>query len=91
MPIYEYRCNSCGHHFDYLLRNSSPPPECPECHAKDLEQQISLCAVSSDTSRAANLNAAHSRAAVVRKDRAHQSHTQHHEHFEDPQPGAKAE
>jgi len=83
MPVYEYRCRACGHHFDYLLLHSSPAPVCPECRAEDLERQISLCAVSSDASRAANLSAAHAKAAAVRDDRARQSHAHHHEHFED--------
>jgi putative FmdB family regulatory protein len=33
MPIYEYNCEECGHHFDVLIRNKSDyPKECPKCH-----------------------------------------------------------
>ncbi len=32
MPIYEYRCNHCGHQFERLQKISDPDPErCPEC------------------------------------------------------------
>lgn len=33
MPIYEYRCETCGHQFEKLTTLSAPPPECPECGA----------------------------------------------------------
>jgi len=83
MPIYEYECRQCGHRFEYLLLSSSPAAECPACRNKDLKQLISLCAVSSETSRAANLDAAHRKAAGVRKDKQHEEHKQLHQHFED--------
>src|SRR5262245_2549595 len=51
MPIYEYECSGCGHRFEYLVLPSSPTPECPECQHKDLKRLISLCAVSSESSR----------------------------------------
>jgi putative FmdB family regulatory protein len=32
MPIYEYACESCGHHFDVKQRFSDDPISvCPEC------------------------------------------------------------
>ena len=32
MPIYEYRCNSCGHQQEFLQRMSDAPlKKCPEC------------------------------------------------------------
>ncbi len=32
MPIYEYACGSCGHHFEAKQRfNDDPIAECPEC------------------------------------------------------------
>ena len=34
MPIYEYKCNSCGHTFEHLLRRrAEPAPDCPKCGA----------------------------------------------------------
>jgi putative FmdB family regulatory protein len=88
MPVYEYECRQCGHRFEYLVLHSSPAAECPECRQKDLEQLLSLCAVSSDTTRQANLSAAHQKAAGVRKEKLRQDHTHLHEHFED-RPGAR--
>lgn len=83
MPFFEYACRQCGHRFEYLVLHSSPAAECPSCRQTDLEQLVSLCAVSSETSRHANLSAAHRKAATVRKEKAHQSHAHMHEHFED--------
>jgi len=65
------------------VRHSSPGAECPACGQQDLEQLISLCAVSSEASRQANLNAAHAKAATTRNDRQRQQHTDLHGHFED--------
>jgi len=83
MPIFEYECQGCGHRFEYLVLSSSPAAECPSCREKDLKQMISLCAVSSETSRQANLSAAHKRAAAIRRGNQHENHTHEHEHFED--------
>lgn len=83
MPVFEYKCRQCGHQFEYLMLHSSPAPECPACQAQDLDQQVSLCAVSLEASRQANLGAAHAKAAAVRNEKQRQQHTHLHEHFED--------
>ena len=83
MPVYEYECRECGHRFEYLVLHSSPAAACPACQKTDLEQLISMCAVSSEATKQANLSAAHRRAAAVRKEKLHQDHTHLHEHFED--------
>src|SRR5215510_12328700 len=32
MPLYEYECSSCGHHFEVIRKFSDPPEEkCPKC------------------------------------------------------------
>jgi putative FmdB family regulatory protein len=43
MPIYEYRCESCGNEFEKLVRRSTDVMEagCPSCGEKHLEQQYS--------------------------------------------------
>ncbi|BCX89433.1 hypothetical protein MIN45_P1806 [Methylomarinovum tepidoasis] len=42
MPIYEYRCQKCGHELEALQKVSDPPlTECPECHAQSLQKQVS--------------------------------------------------
>ncbi len=44
MPIYEYRCEDCGHSFDKFVRSmfSSIDLECPHCHSKRCKKSISL-------------------------------------------------
>jgi putative FmdB family regulatory protein len=35
MPLYEYRCESCGHRFERIQKFSDPPlTECPSCGGK---------------------------------------------------------
>lgn len=41
MPIYEYRCLSCGTEFEKLVRSSSPSPLCPGCQSSDLQRKLS--------------------------------------------------
>lgn len=32
MPLYEYECSTCGHHFEVIRKFSDPPEEkCPKC------------------------------------------------------------
>lgn len=46
MPIYEYRCESCGDKFEKLVRRAEDALEagCPSCGEKHLEQQYSTFA-----------------------------------------------
>jgi putative FmdB family regulatory protein len=83
MPIYEYECQQCGHRFEYLILPSKPAAECPSCQQKDLKQLISLCAVSSETTRQASLAAGHKKAAAGRNEKQHDEHREYHEHFND--------
>jgi len=42
MPIYEYRCQDCGHELEVLQKISDPPlKECPECHRESLQKRVS--------------------------------------------------
>lgn len=42
MPIYEYRCQSCGHELDKLQKMSDPPLiDCPACGKPTLKKLIS--------------------------------------------------
>jgi putative FmdB family regulatory protein len=42
MPIYEYRCASCGHELEVLQKISDAPMrECPACHASALTKKVS--------------------------------------------------
>lgn len=44
MPIFEYRCKSCGKRFEAIVQ-SSTVPECPRCESKDLDKELSVFAV----------------------------------------------
>lgn len=44
MPIYEFECRTCHHHFETLVRGSEQP-ECPACHGAELERTLSTFAV----------------------------------------------
>lgn len=42
MPIYEYHCKNCDHHFDVLQKVSEPPvAECPKCPSNDVAKLVS--------------------------------------------------
>ncbi len=42
MPIYEYRCSSCGHQEDFLQKVSDPVlSQCPACGKATFEKQLS--------------------------------------------------
>jgi putative FmdB family regulatory protein len=42
MPIYEYRCQACGHTLDWLQKVSDAPlTECPSCKEPALKRLIS--------------------------------------------------
>ena len=57
MPIYDYQCKSCGEEFELIVLKTTVAA-CPACQSQDLEQLISGFAVSSESSRQANLKAA---------------------------------
>ncbi|NKN33071.1 FmdB family zinc ribbon protein [Marichromatium bheemlicum] len=42
MPIYEYRCEACGHEMEALQKISDAPlTDCPACGKSELKKQIS--------------------------------------------------
>ncbi len=45
MPIYEYRCQSCGHELEALVRGGKEPTNCPSCETGDLSRKISRAGV----------------------------------------------
>jgi len=51
MPIYEYACSDCGQKFETLVR-SGTVPECPNCHSRALEKQLSVFATTASSEMA---------------------------------------
>ncbi len=42
MPIYEYRCEACGHQEEFLQKVSEPPlTDCPACRKKTFNKLLS--------------------------------------------------
>lgn len=42
MPIYEYRCEACGHELEAMQKMSDPPlTDCPECGEGALRKLVS--------------------------------------------------
>jgi len=45
MPIYEYKCDKCGHQLETIQKFSDPPlQECPACGERTLTKLISASA-----------------------------------------------
>ncbi len=41
MPIYEYKCKECQHHFDIIQKMADDPlTECPACKHLALKKQV---------------------------------------------------
>ncbi|MHC4594027.1 MAG: FmdB family zinc ribbon protein [Planctomycetota bacterium] len=46
MPIFEYRCNECGHTMEFLEKTRTPRKHsCEECNSGDLQKLLSGFAV----------------------------------------------
>jgi len=70
MPLYDFRCRGCGREFEALVRAAdATTPECPGCHARDLEQLLSTFAVSSsEKTKAAATVKRRQEASAARRD-----------------------
>lgn len=44
MPIYEYRCDTCGQRFDEFQPMGAKAPPCPGCGTEGAERLMSLVA-----------------------------------------------
>jgi putative FmdB family regulatory protein len=46
MPLYEYRCKTCGQSFEKMIRFSEADhsPTCPACQSQDTQKKISTFA-----------------------------------------------
>ena len=46
MPIYEYRCDQCGHQFEVLQKISDAPVKnCPKCNSNNPRRLVSAAAL----------------------------------------------
>ena len=80
MPIYEYRCRSCGREFEALVR-SGEQASCPGCRSADLERLISMFAVESDGSRQLAIDAARRANARVTREKARADYEYERKHW----------
>jgi putative FmdB family regulatory protein len=60
VPIFEYRCDSCHHEFETLVRTGDTPA-CPKCAATTLEKLLSLPAIKSESTHDLAMRAAKKR------------------------------
>jgi putative FmdB family regulatory protein len=81
MPLFDFRCRQCGHEFEALVRTGHPAV-C-SCGGTDLEQLPSGFAVSSSTSRKANLDAVRKKGAQARKEKLQAEHSYMQKHIRD--------
>lgn len=45
MPIYEYKCDACGHELEALQKISDAPlTQCPDCQQEGLRKKVSAAA-----------------------------------------------
>lgn len=56
MPLYEYVCQTCGSHFEKIVRFAEPNPDstCPVCRSDKTHKLISLFAAGSASMEAAS-------------------------------------
>jgi putative FmdB family regulatory protein len=79
VPIFEYRCEGCGHEFELLvLKNTTLA--CPSCTSTALERQISIPAVKSEGTHALAMKAAKKRDKIQASEnnRAQREYELHH-------------
>jgi putative FmdB family regulatory protein len=79
MPIFEFRCQACGHEFETLVLKGSVP-SCSRCQAETLERLISVPAVKSESTHALALKAAKKRDSkqASEMNRAQREYELHH-------------
>lgn len=58
MPLYEYRCNTCGQVFEKMLRWSEADrsPACPHCQGQDTSKKMSTFASTGSSSSSGSVS-----------------------------------
>jgi putative FmdB family regulatory protein len=69
VPIYEYRCRTCGLEFETLVRGIEQPA-CAECGSSDLERCLSLFGVSTESTRQTSRGKAKTAMKKANRDKA---------------------
>ena len=57
MPLYEYECRDCGHHFEAFV-SGAKLPACPKCHSENLQKLLSVFGVGASSSSSASVGRA---------------------------------
>jgi putative FmdB family regulatory protein len=70
MPLYDYRCRSCGHEFEVLVRGDAGTLSCARCASVDVERLPSMFAVNTEGTRQASLGKARKANLGVERDKA---------------------
>jgi len=42
MPIFEYNCRRCEHHFETIVLSAREKISCPKCNSRSVEKQLSV-------------------------------------------------
>ena len=67
MPIFEYNCRSCDHHFETIVLSAREKISCPKCASKKVDKQLSVFSAPASTSDAvAQRRRLHGHAANLR-------------------------
>jgi len=80
MPLYEYECRGCHHHFELLVRRGDTPA-CPTCRSEDLDRALSQFAVTTpgvSQSRLKDARAAYGRSQKDRLIAEKEARDNHH-------------
>ena len=71
MPIYDYKCRSCGHEFEQIVKLGQTP-DCPACGAADPERLfVPTATVSTGKTRARALKVARRAAREIKREKDH--------------------
>jgi putative FmdB family regulatory protein len=70
MPIYEFKCLTCGHAFEELVKVDQLA-DCPACGGHEVERLFSFPAVSTEGSRKRSFAKAREKAKSVHKEKQH--------------------
>ncbi len=53
MPIFEYRCQECGHQFELIVFRAEAPTRCPKCKTEKTERLVSGFAMGAASTKSA--------------------------------------